>query len=141
MIQKQEDERTVKYLAKLVTGILLIALLAAPVLASVPCSPSAHAMACCGGAPGSAMAVTPSRTAADHREAKSVPANCCKLQSHYLAAVPPRRAQEKPYSIAVPRKDLAVFRAPAVGSLGVRAAHTQARSLRRSQASLCTFLL
>ncbi len=138
---EKEDRHTVKYLAKFVTGMLLVALLATPALASVPCSPSAHTMACCGGAACSKMAMTSGSKTADHSGTKGDPSHCCKLKSHFLVAVTPQKAQERPFSIVVPLENLAAFFAPAVERLDTGLAHIDVRSLRRSQSDLCTFLI
>jgi len=131
----------VKCLAKFVTGILLIALVATPMLASVPCSPSAHAMACCGGAACSKMAMTRGSKTADHGGTKGVPTHCCKLESHLLVAVTPQRAQERSFSPLAPHENLVALFHPVVERLNTNFALVDARSFRRSQSELCTFLI
>lgn len=130
-----------KYLAKLVTGILVMVFLTTPVLAAVPCRPAAHTMACCGGAACPMMATASGGKTAPHTGTKGAPTHCCKLTIQFPVAVAPQKAPEMPFSTVVLRADLGAFFASVVQVQDKNLALIDPRSRRRPQAVLCSFLI
>jgi len=131
----------VKSFAKLVTGVLLAALVATPMFAAVPCRPAVDSKACCGGAECPMMAKTMTSRAGSHRGTRDVPQPCCKVTAHFLVAVVPQRAPETLLHSPVLRESFAVFFTPIVQGWDDALTQIDLRSLRRSQSDLCTFLI
>lgn len=130
-----------KSFAKLVTGILLAALVATPMFAAVPCRPAVHSKACCGGADCPMMAKTMTGKASSPRGTRNIPQPCCKVTPHFLVAVVPQRAPEILLNHAVLRESFALVFAPVVQNWEKSLLPINLGSLRRWQAVLCTFLI
>ncbi len=130
-----------KYFAKFVTGILLIALSAIPMLATDICRPSEHSKTCCGGVACPMMAKMGHNKAADHTGTKSAPSSCCEMTTYSLVAVTPENAPERPLSLAILHERHAAFFPPFVRTWNHGLTYLGLRSPQRSQAALCTFLI
>ncbi len=94
------DGEGVKYLAKLVTGILLIVLSGMPAFAAIPCQQSVHSMPCCDGIMCPAMAKMSSNREITRKGMQDSPAPCCRTRARSFVAVTDHKATEIHVAIA-----------------------------------------
>ena len=130
-----------RYLAKLVTGILLITLSAMPAFAAIPCPQSAPSMPCCDGAMCPMMANMSSRGAVGHRGMKDAPVPCCRVKARSLVAVMDQRSPERTLRVAVLSESPAVVPMPLMQNREQGLTLKVLRRSQRTQATLCTFLI
>lgn len=130
-----------KYLTKLVTGILLIALAGMPAFAAIPCQQSMRSMPCCDGALCPLMAKVSSNREIGHRGMNNAPNPCCRMHAPSFTAVIDHQSIEPPVAIAtfgvgsvvLPMR-LAQFHYENVGMVNLRSGPC-------AQAVLSTFLI
>lgn len=86
-------------------------------------------------------AKTPGNKGSGHEGTNGAPIPCCKMTTHFLVAAIPQRSAEAPVAFAIRRESFADLVTPFVQMLTKREALIGTRSIERSPAVLCTFLI
>ena len=137
----ENDGDRVKYLAKLVTGILLIVLSGMPAFAAIPCQQSVRSMPYCNGNLCPAMAKMASNREVTHKGMQDSPAPCCRTHTRSFVAVTDHKATEIPVAIANFSVGSAVLPVRFDRIRHERVTVANRRGDQRTQAVLSTFLI